>query len=339
MRKATAILLGLILTMMVSMTMTAPVKAYPIQTFTWLPTYLMTGYQSEPYWDYIVVYEDGATVSLLVSVMNDAYPTQTLNVSKVIINFYDMGKNKTLDYSASPHPITYNNVEYFTVTFTANVAEAGVGSLDHVYRVYVEHVNATSGPTIRVGTYTLYWDDVYPYYKFVVWSSAQANADTLATEYQYYESNFPWSWFNSIEARQLAFQATIHGDMGSTAYNDEDYSSAVTHYQTALDLYGDALAAEQDWVSTNQDAELNVTLTEAAATMTDANASLKLAEAAQTEADAALIGANATRVQAEAALTNAYGFYFIGIGFAVGWSLMGIGVIIYALRKAKPPPV
>ena len=337
MRKTIAMLLGLLLAMTVSTVMTRPVNAYPLQTFTWQPPYILKEYKGDPYWDYVVIYEDGATVSLLVSVKNDAYSTNTLNVSKVIINFYDMGVNKTLDYSASPHPIAYNIVEYFTVSFTASLTEAGSASLDHVYRVYVEHVNATTGPKQKVGTYTLYYYDVDPEYRFVVWSATQADAKDLQTEYDYYLDNYPWNWFDSIEAEQLAFQATIHGDMGSTAYDNEDYASAKTHYQTALNLYSDALAAERDWVSTDQEADLNVTLTETSALMTSANADMKLAEAAQTEADAALIVANATKIQGEAALTNAWGWYFIGIGFALGWTFMGIGVIIYALRKPKPP--
>jgi len=343
MKRAIAIFLGLILTATFSLAMTNPVKA-DIETFTWLPPYIIKDYLGDPYWDDVVIYKDGATVSLLVTVKNTDYPTKTLNVSKVIINFYDMGKNKTLDYSANPHPIESNKVEYFTVSFTANVTEAGAGSLDHEYRVYVEHVNATTGPTKIVGTYILNWNNVSPDYKYVVWSAAQATAEDLATEYSYYAKNFPWNWSSSISARQLAFQATIHGDMGETAIDREDYASAQTHYETALDLYGDALAAEQDWVTTDQEADLNVTLTQAAASMTEANADMKRAEAAQTEADAALveanaalITANATKIQADAALTNAYGFYFIGLGFAIGWTFIGIGVIIYALRKPKPP--
>jgi len=336
MRKATAILLGFILTTAVSIAVTRPAKA-DIETFTWLPPYILKDYVGAPYWDDVVVYKDGETVSLLVSVENTDYPTKTLNVSKVIINFYDMGKNKTLDYSASPHAIAHNFVEYFTVSFTANLTEAGSASLDHEYRIYVEHVNATTGPKQIVGTYELYWSSVYPGYKYVVWSTSQATAGDLMTEYNYYESNYPWWQFDSIEGEHLAFQATIHGDMGETAYEREDYASAQTHYQTALDLYADALAAEQSWTQTDQNAKLNVTLTEAAAAMTEANADMKLAEAAQTEANAAVIEANATKLQAEAALTNAYGWYFIGIGFAIGWSFMGIGVIIYALKRPKPP--
>jgi len=335
MRKATAILLGFVLTMAISTAMVNSAQA-DIETFTWLPPYILKEYVGNPYWDDVVIYEDGATVSLLVTVENTDYPTKTLNVSKVIINFYDMGKNKTLDYSASPHAIEHNNVEYFTVSFTANATEAGDSSFDHVYRVYVEHVNATSGPTQIVDTYELYWDDVGPGYKYVVWPAAQASANDLATEYEYYEDNYYWTLFDSIVAEQLAFQATIHADMGDTAYERGDFDSAESHYQTALDLYADALAAEQTFETTQQDAELNVTLTEAAATMTDANANLKLAEAAQTEANAAVIAANATKTQAEAALVNAYGFYFIGLGFAIGWSFIGLGVIIYALKKPKP---
>jgi len=50
-----------------------------------------------------------------------------------------------------------------------------------------------------------------------------------------------------------------------------------------------------------------------------------------------MVTANATKAQSDAAIINAYGWYFIGIGFALGWTFMGIGVIIYAWRRPKPP--
>ena len=77
--------------------------------------------------------------------------------------------------------------------------------------------------------------------------------------------------------------------------------------------------------------------------MLNASSTVKLADAGQTKTDAAQVEANAAMVQADAtnkqanaALTNAYGFYFIGLGFALAWSFMGIGVIIYAWREPKP---
>ena len=334
MRKAIVIPLVFILTIAVSMTMITPARA-SIENFTWLPTYVEKGYVGDPYYDYVVIYKDGTTASLLVPVSNDAYPTKTLNVSKVIINFYDMGKNKTLDYSASPHPIEYNVVEYFTVSFTADLAEAGASSLAHEYRVYVEHVNATTGPKIIVGTWTLYWDDVYPDYLFVVWSTAQADAIDSLAKYNSYEDYYYWYDWESIGAQQKSTQAVIEKGLGDTYYGREDYDSALTQYDLANTLWEAALAAEKDWRTASDNADLNATLTDAAATLKEADATVITANAALTEANAAVIEANATKVQADAALTNAYGWYFIGLGFAIGWSFMGIGVIIYALRKPK----
>jgi len=341
MRKATAIVLGLVLTMAISMAMTRPAKAY-IDNWTWLPPYVKKDYVSAPYYDYVVIYKNGTTASLLVSVGNDWYPTQTLNVSKVIINFYTMGKNKTLDYSASPHPIAYGSSEYFTVSFTADLAEAGASSLMHRYRIYVEHVNATTGPTEIVDTWTRYYYDVSPGYKFVVWSSAQADAVDSLAKYNSYYNYYSGYYWQSFAARQKSTQAVIEKGLGDTYYQREDYASALTQYNLANTLWVEAIAAEKDWRTTWENADLNITLTQAAAYMKEANAAEKEADAAvieanaaMIEANAAMITANATKVQADAALINAQGWYFIGIGFAIGWTLMGIGVIIYALRKPK----
>jgi len=161
-------------------------------------------------------------------------------------------------------------------------------------------------------------------------STAQVDAtDSLATYNSYYSYYYYYSW-QSIDAQQKASQAVIEKGIGDTYNQRGDYASATTQYNKANTLWEEALAAENEWRTTSQEASLNVTLTTAAANMKEADAAL-------VEANAALITANATQTQADAALTNAYGWYFIGIGFAIGWTLIGIGVIIYALRKPKLP--
>jgi len=332
MRKTIAMLSALILAL-IPLAMIGPAQAYPLSSFTWGPPHIMRGYFSDPYYDYIVAYENGSTANLLVPVWNDpAYGyTNGLNVSKVVLNFYEIGINKTLDYYASPHQIASNNYELFTVSFTADLTEFGVSTWDHVYRIIVEHVNATTGPKKLVSpSFTRYYSSVSPGYKFVVVSTAQVDAmDSLVTYNSYYSYYYYYSW-QSIDAQQKASQAVIEKGIGDTYNQRGDYASATTQYNKANTLWEEALAAENEWRTTSQEASLNVTLTTAAANMKEADAAL-------VEANAALITANATQTQADAALTNAYGWYFIGIGFAIGWTLIGIGVIIYALRKPKLP--
>ena len=328
MRKVVAILLGLVLTMAISISMISPAQAHIDTCWTWLPPYISKVDGS------YVIYEDESTASLLVPVTN--VEVSLMNVSLVYITF-DWNENKTLDLSASPTQIESGNTEYFTVSFVADATEAISSSLQHTYTVNVVYVNATGG---IVDTLSRDWDHFggNNKWKFVVYSTDQADVLDLQSRYTSYTTNYPLTWFTDADARLLAAQAQAEGTLGATEYNTrQDYASAKTRYTTALTLYGQAVATEDEYRVATLDAGLNTTLTANALTMMNASALVKYAEAAQTEADAAVIAANATKIQAEAALTNAYGFYFIGLGFAIGWSFIGLGVMIYALRKPKPP--
>lgn len=333
MRKTFVVLLSVLLVTLASMPMIRPAQAH-INQWTWLPPYIDKVNGS------YVIYKHGSTVQFKVPVENDLY-ANGLNVSKVVISF-DWGgasSNKTLDLSASPVQIGWNEIYTFTVSFVANATEAISSAWQHTYTVYVEHVNATGGSVTP--PLSRDWDFFggANKWKFIVYSTDQADALDLQTKYNSYVSSYPLSYFTDTDARQLAGQAQIEGAMASSDYADrQDYASAKSRYQTALNLYSQALTAEKNYQATLQNATLNTTLTANEAALINAKANQTRANATLVEANAAVITANATKIQAEAALTKAYGFYFIGLGFALGWSFIGIGVIIYALRKPKSPP-
>jgi tetratricopeptide (TPR) repeat protein len=337
MRKKLLVLLGLLLTLITLPTAIKPAQAY-IEEFTWLPPYALRGYDYN-LGTYVVAYTDGSTVDLAVPVFNDAY-SWGFNVSKVILNFYGLGVNKTYDISTSPEKITYGNTKVYTISFVADAAEFLNGAQAHEYRIIVENVNSTTTPRKQWSpwiVYYYYWSS----YEFVVYTTEQSDVIDLSQEYYAYENNYPWYYFDSIEAEHLAFDATVKGDLGSLAIQRGDYASAKTYFEAAIDLYKQALTAEQDYWKADEDADLNESLTRNAAIMIGANANMTWAEAdmtrANAEAEAAVIAANGTRLQGEAALMNANGFFAIGIGFAIGWSLIGVGVIIYAFKRPKPP--
>jgi len=328
MRKIFAILLGFVLTMAISISMISPAQAH-IDQWTWLPPYISKVDGS------YVIYKDGSTASLLVPVKNDV-GVDLMNVSLVYITF-DWNTNKTLDLSANPTQIESGDTHFFTVSFEADATEAISSLIQHTYTVNVVYVNATGAIN---GTLSRNWDHFggNNKWKFVVYSTDQADVLDLQSRYSSYTTNYPLDWFTDLDALLLAAQAQTEGTLAATDYNTyKDYASAKTRYTTALTLYGQAVATENEFIMDALDAELNTTLTSNAATMMNATAAMTYAEAAQTEADAAVIAANATKIQADAALTNAYGFYFIGLGFAIGWSFIGLGIMIYALRKPKPP--
>ncbi len=322
MRKTTTLCLILALTL-VPMAMMRSAKA-DITQWTWLPPYV-----SKVDGSYIA-YRHLTTASLIVPVTNDV--VTLMNVSKVYITF-DWNANKTLDLSASPTQITNGATKFFTVSFTADLTEALSSSIQHTYTVNVVYVNATGG---YVNKLTKNWDAMGTDWKFVVYSGDQADALNAAKEYQSLSNNFPTSYFTGAEAKKLVRQALVEASLGSFYYNVTfDYALSKTQYTTTIDLYSQALTAEEDYLASTQSATLNATTSEAAANLAYAEASKTQAEAYMIQANASLVEANASMKQADAALTNAYGWYFIGAGFAIGWSLMGVGVVIYALRRPK----
>ena len=301
MKRFIAILFSISLCALISMSAISPAQA-SIEEFTWLPPYIEKVAYSH------VAYRDGSTVRLKVPVRNHMY-SNGLNVSKVIISF-DWGQNKTLDLSANIAQVGDDQTEIFTVSFTASATEAVSSDWKHTYTIYVEHVNATTGPTKIVGTWSREWSYPSPYYRFVVFPTDQANAHDLSQECDAYASAYPTWSFKNVNASQLAGQASIEASLGDMYYTRGDHALAETQYQTALNLYSQALAAEAEWRTKVEEAELEIALTEAEANLATANAMLK---------------------QADATVNQSYTWIMFGLGFV----FMGIATIVYAYRKPK----
>jgi tetratricopeptide (TPR) repeat protein len=304
MRKKLAVLFSLVLVTLISTSAISSAQA-DIEEWTWLPSYIQKDGNR-------VVYRHGSTASLLVIVENDLPADALMNVSKVIIAF-DWGQNKTLDLSANPKQIEHGQKGFFTVSFIADATEAISSEYAHEYVVYVEYVNATGAV---VGTLSKNWNAFGPW-KFVVFSTDQADALDLSEEYDFYYSAYPSYYFTSVNASQLRGQAVIEASLGDMYYARGEYALAKTQYQMALNLFSQALAAEKEWATRVAEANLNATLTGAAANMTIANARLREADAAMKEADAIL--------------NQSYAWILFGLGFV----FMGIATIIYAAKKPK----
>lgn len=302
MKRFNALLFSILICALISMLTINPAQAH-IEEWTWLPPYIEKVDGSR------VVYRHGSTASLIVPVENDLPANALLNVSKVIIAF-DWGENKTLDLSANPKQIESGKTELFMVSFTADATEAVSSDWAHEYTIHVEHVNATTGPTKIVGTWSRPWSWSWPYYRFVVFSTDQADALDLSDEYDSYSSSFPAWTFTNTNASQLAGRANIEASLGETHYTRGEYDSAKTRYETALNLYSQALAAENQWRTKVEEAELKIDLTESEANMATANSMLR---------------------QADAAVNQSYALMLFGLGFV----FMGVAAIIYAIRKPK----
>ncbi len=304
MRKMPAILFGFLVATSISMSTISPAQAF-IQEFSWLPPYTYRGYQSEIYDSSIVGYEHGATVTLTVPVreVNSPY----INVTAVGLVF-DTGFNVNLNYTASPVKIDNGETHLFDVSFTANVTE--LSSLwAHTYSIYVNF----NFP--YTGEFTREWDSFYPSYKFVVFSTEILEAMELKDEYNTIRTY--WEYFESVEGRSLAYEAEEEGEIGYDYLSRWDFANAKIHFQNGIDLWEDAFVAEEDWLTTYQEAMLNATKNEA--------------DAALTAADAALTEADAAARSADAAMNQFYVLILVGLGMI----LTGIGVVTYAFKKPK----
>lgn len=308
MKKPIVVLLSLALISAISMAVISPAKA-AFNFGDWRPIYVSKDSNT-------VIYRDGLAASCIVGYTNTISVGFMMNVSKIIFNFNEIGKNKTLDLTAAPQQLLYNQPGIWTVSFTADGSEFFSGRAFD-YRIIIEYVNATSGPTRVVGSsITTRSSASMP--RFMVYPAAQADASDSLAKYDVYYDTYGTGYFDSVLGRQKANQAILEKGTGDIFWNRGDYASAFTHYNSSNSLWQEALTAEFNWRTKWEDAELNIILTNATATLTVANAA---------------------KAQADAAVTNAYGWYFVGIGFAIGWSLMGLGVVIWAWRRPKPPPV
>jgi hypothetical protein len=203
---------------------------------TWLQPYLQK--------DGNVVYEHGSTASLLVPVLNDV-DSNGLNVSKVIISF-GWGQNKTLDLSANIAQIEDGGTEVFKVSFTANAAETITSEKAWDYTIYVEHVNATTGPTKIVGTVSRTRQNLGAEY-FVVYSTDQAEAWEIKQTITRIAGNRPFVGlnFNSTVAKLAVYKAENETSNGDALYQRGDFVGAKAHYNAALILYNAAYSAEE----------------------------------------------------------------------------------------------
>jgi len=216
-----------------------------IEEYTWLQPYIKKGYDSD-YAAYVVVYEHGSTANILVPVKNDNGYSSGLNVSKVIISF-DWGQNKTLDMSTDIKQIAHQQTEVFKVSFTASATEAVTSEWAHKYTIYVEHVNATSGATEIVDTWSRAWDWWSPDYLFVVFSEDQADAWELKQMITRIEGNDPFKdlTFNSTVSKLAVYKAQNETSNGDALYDRGDFVGAEAHYNAALILYNAAFSAEE----------------------------------------------------------------------------------------------
>jgi hypothetical protein len=331
MRKNVIVLSSLVI--MISMALISPVLAVvTVSTALWLSP-LFKGTDSFYGGGAIIAYRTGSTAKLALTVDHNDIARANISAVKV---WFDWGVNYTSTEVSESSPIQLNTTtprSVFNVEFAVPATTVASNLFKHSYVIYIEQVNATTGPTRIVATYTS-----GTYTDFVVYSSDQADARDLNQRVDLYSE--PTDGFSSAEAQVLWQKGLDEASRGDTFYSVAEFASAKTSYQNAITLYEEAYTAEETFSQDNREAQTSYNNALAGyynaladSTSTQANATMKEADASMTQADAASTQADAALRQADAALTNAYGWMSIGIG----WVLIGVGAIIYGLRKPKAP--
>jgi hypothetical protein len=151
-------------------------------------------------------------------------------------------------------------------------------------------------------THYVDWDIHGYYHDFVVYSGDQADARDLRTELGHwslpYTGYYGVVFMQSAEAWELSQMASAEEDMGDEDYMLGNFGSAEIHYERSLNYTMDAISAFASTSSTFEDAMVSL-------------------------------------FTSGSGLMNFYGIAFLVGG--IGFLLMGIGVIVYLVRRSKQP--
>ena len=219
-----------------------------ISSWNWIAPLVKGDYDSF-YGTTITGYQSGTAATLVVNVWN--HMGIVMNVSAVKV-WFDWGENFTsTDVSETNiHSIDPGTAHVFTVTFTIPGISVATNLVTHSYRIYVEDVNATTGPLLQLNNNSPRSDG-----NFAVLSDAQAEFVGLGRELQKYQ---PSPFLLTAKGRELVQQAIGSRTEGSSAYMRGDFSGAVIEYQNALSLMKNAVSNETSTISGFENALMNM---------------------------------------------------------------------------------
>lgn len=141
-------------------------------------------------------------------------------------------------------------------------------------------------------------DDIETFGDFAVYSSEQAQINTIKLTLDAYPSLSPIPFLTSPTARELIINATVNENLGEQSYSRANFTDALTHYNKALTATEDAFAADTDYATSLS------------------NSLVAAMNAGQTYLS-----------------MQGYAFIIASIAFL----LIGIGAIVYLIRRSKPP--
>jgi len=234
-------------------TMIMPAAKASINNYNWIGMTVRNEYDSF-YGVQVTGYEENTSAILVVSVSNDLFIPDQLNVSSVKVGF-DWGINysSTECSITNPYPLANFQSHVFTVTFTVPSVLLASNMVTHRYTIYVENVNSTAGDKHITNT----WDQDGS--GFVVFSADQAAAKQYKQQLDAYPTNnFNGIPFLTANARQLLQQSNLAETLASSSYARGDFSQAKSHYSTSLTYVEEAWSNETSKWSTFEDAIANL---------------------------------------------------------------------------------
>jgi len=251
MKRAFLIVAVLLLSALISASTVLSARASSIQRWSWRGC-VFSGTDLFYNQD-VVAYEEVSTAILDVKVKNDYSPAKPINVSAVKVGF-DWNQNYTSAQASLSSPVVmqYNEVRVFTVSFNLPNVTVASNLYLHVYTIYVEHVNSTTGAKKIVGSWVghSYDEDYY----FAVYSSDQAAARRASQLI----SVTTMPRFNSTKAKLLWSRADNETNTAEFMYNQGDFAGARDHYDRALSLMNQAFQYEETREMSFDDAEMDL---------------------------------------------------------------------------------
>lgn len=217
----------------------------------------------------IYAYEYNSTAVLSVTVRNN-YPAITdknLNISALKV-WMDWGTNYTSAMTTmdKPYVIPWNENRVIPIEFKVPSSNVASNKAVYGYTIYLEYVNATTGPKKIIG-----WDKIFAGLDFVVYSNDQVEAqETMSIVNRMLATTDPDD-FNSTKAKIWWIKAENETFIAGTDYARGDFGNAKTHCQNAMSMINEAFAAEQDKGGGFDDAQVDLLKAQAESMRASAN--------------------------------------------------------------------
>ena len=232
--------------------------------------------------------------------VNVAYERGT--TANMIINIrnnrgFDAYYRVTVQMSWSSSNVTATPAEYKILEDENHIFEASITIPSDASNLYKHSYTITSQWRAAPGDP---WaiDDTETHNEFAVYSSEQSQINTIKLTLDAYPYWSPIPFLTSGTARELMINASIHENLGEQSYSRGDFTGALDHYNKALTATQAAFAADTEYASKLEDALVSV------------------------------INAGQTYLSMQG-----YAFIIASIAFL----LIGIGAMVYLIRRSKPP--